>query len=177
MALVALNATLYTCRKCFGVRRVPIVSSYVPHHRRQAKFPRGAQHIRPAGAERWSKIFHCFTGRILNRSATACKLFPDARGPLPHQRGMAHGVVSHQVAGLPNRAGDIRTPSYEVAYQEEDRPRLVVGQQIEQLYGVWIVGTVIEGEGKFMDIRTGKHGAPENLRSGPLRGISIGPRS
>ncbi len=72
-------------------------------------------------------------------------------------------------------AGDFRTLAYKAAHQEEGRPHLMASQQIEQLQGVGIIRTVIEGEGDFLNIGAGDNGAAEELRSRRLRGIGIAP--
>ena len=43
----------------------------------------------------------------------------------------------------------------------------MASQQIKQLLGVGIIGTVIEGEGNFLGIRAGDQGTAEDLRGRP----------
>ena len=88
---------------------------------------------------------------------------------------MGHGVVPQQMAGLLDRPGNFRTPADIAADQEEGRAHLVASQQIKQLLGVGIIRAVIEGERDFLNIGAGDHGAAEELRSRPLRGIGIAP--
>ena len=124
-ALVAAQAPLHPRSQRLRVRGIPIVRGYVPHHRRQAKFRRSAQHIRTARAERRSKPFHCFAGGILDDSVAGRELFADTRRPLPEQGGMGHRVIPQQMASLMHRPGNFRTPAHKAAHQEEGRTHLV----------------------------------------------------
>jgi hypothetical protein len=66
-----------------GIRGFPIEGSHIPHHRRQPKFPRSAQYIRPARAEGGPNISHDFPGYILDDGSTRDQFLSNPSGACP----------------------------------------------------------------------------------------------
>src|ERR1700677_128249 len=88
---------------------------------------------------------------------------------------MAYGMVRVHMAALLYLPGNIRTPAYKAANQEEGRTHLMVVEQIEQLLGVGIIRAIIKGERDLLNIGAGDNGVTEELRGRPSRGIGIAP--
>src|SRR5271163_3610161 len=135
--------------------RLPIVTNDIPHHRRQSEFTSDAENVRPARAMWWTEVANLFTDDIFKRRIAISQFLTNPRRRFEHQPGVGHGVVANQMSRGVNGADDVRALTGEAPDHEKRRADLMLGQDIEQLKGIRIVGAVIESEGDLIGVAVG----------------------
>jgi hypothetical protein len=101
---------------------------------------------RVARAEWGPEEAHAISDHVFDQCGAIGNLRANVRSAHVHQPGVGHGVATDEMAGLMQRAHDLRLLLHVSTNHEEARLHLMVRQDIHELTGVGIVGTVVEGE-------------------------------
>ena len=80
-------------------------------------------------------------------------------------------MVPDKVTGGEDLASELGAVANEVADEEECGADVVLGEQIEKLRRVRVVGAVVEGEGKLSGVGAGDEGCAEDLGFGRDRSV------
>jgi len=86
---------------------------------------------------------------------------------------MGEGVIADEVSGGADAAGEVAAVADETSDEEEGGADVVAGEDVEQLFGAGVVGTVVVGEGVFDGVAAGEECSAEDLRGGPDGGVVV----
>ncbi len=132
-----------------GWRRVPVVTRNVPHDWLQAQFSGYAKHGGAASPEGRTKEIGGSADRILQSIAALGEFLPDFGFALEDQKRMSEGVVTDNVAGLDDLAGNLGLLLDVASNQEKSGVHVVLCEDFQQAQGVRVVGAVVVASARF----------------------------
>ena len=144
--VAATNLFRYLALDYRSGRRVPVVAGYVPHDWLEAKFAGYAKHGGAASSEGRAEEIGGFANRILQSIAALSEFLPDLGFALEDQKRMGEGVVADNVAGLDDRAGNLRLLLDVASNQKKSGVNVVFREDFQQALGVRVVGAIVVGQ-------------------------------
>src|SRR5579883_1577703 len=75
--------------------------------------------------------------------------------------------------GRVDAAGEVAALANEASDEEKGGTDVVAGEDVEELLGAGVVGSVVVGEGVFVWVASGEDGAAEELGGGPHGGVVV----
>jgi len=145
----------------------PVCGHGVPEDRDEALFAGDAKGRWAACAERWTEVADLRAGDRFELGCGAGELFLDASLAGEGQIGVGPGVIADEVARLVHLADERALGLCVFADHEEGGADVVAGEDFEELGGPAGIGSVVEGERKFVWPWGRNQGAAKELGGGP----------
>jgi len=99
------------------------------------------------------------------------EFFADARGGLPCEPGVSHGVVADEMACGCDSASDGGALLDVAADEEEGSSSVAGGENFEEAFGGDVVGAIVVGEGDLVGVAVGDEEFAEELGLGGEGGV------
>jgi len=125
------------------------MASYVPHDGFETEFTGDAKDGRAARAEGWTEKIGMFADDIVKNRSALRELAADFQVTPENQDGVSKGVVADDVASLGDGAGDGRFLVDVASDEKKSCVHVVFRQDFEQTESVWVVRTIVVGQGEL----------------------------